>query len=213
MLGEDDPYLILFTSGTTGRPKGAVLSHRGTIHFIWSSMATGAIHSAIHRLPPMPNPAVTVSSAPLFHVSGMTSQVVLAGASGMTVIYPAARTVERGDAPTAQRGPSGDELGLGAYATVATARLSDAGGLRPVVAGIGGRGGSAVWAPELLRRLGERLPHVQAAVRLGYGMTETTGLGTTLLPPQSGLYPESVGTPSAGVTVEVRDSATGEGAA
>jgi acyl-CoA synthetase (AMP-forming)/AMP-acid ligase II len=71
-------------------------------------------------------------------------------------------------------------------------------------------GGSSIWPPELLRRAREALPGAKAEIRLGYGMTETNGLGTSLGPPLTYSHPESVGRPSAGVEVEVRDPATGE---
>jgi acyl-CoA synthetase (AMP-forming)/AMP-acid ligase II len=33
-IGEDDPFILIFTSGTTGRPKAAVLSHRSVISYL-----------------------------------------------------------------------------------------------------------------------------------------------------------------------------------
>jgi phenylalanine ammonia-lyase len=60
-VGLDDPALIFYTSGTTGRPKGAVLTH-GNI--IWNTVSQFA-HLGIGR------DDITLCSAPLFHVLGL----------------------------------------------------------------------------------------------------------------------------------------------
>ncbi len=69
-------------------------------------------------------------------------------------------------------------------------------------------GGGAVWPPGLLRKLEEQLPWVRPALGLGYGMTETNGLGTSLGGAESFLHPDSIGRPSPTVELEIRDPAT-----
>jgi fatty-acyl-CoA synthase len=70
--GADSPVLIVYTSGTTGRPKGAVLTQAA---LIWNAVNSALMHeltSADHVL----------TTLPLFHVGGLNIQtlpVLLAG--------------------------------------------------------------------------------------------------------------------------------------
>lgn len=60
-LGGEDPYCILYTSGTTGRPKGAVIPHR---QVLWNCIATAASWGLSER-------DVSPVFVPLFHAGGL----------------------------------------------------------------------------------------------------------------------------------------------
>ncbi|WP_328476718.1 long-chain fatty acid--CoA ligase [Streptomyces sp. NBC_00377] len=73
--GADDVAVLLYTSGTTGRPKGATLTHAGLRH----NTEVNAVH--VQRITPQD---VVVGCLPLFHIFGQIctmSAAVRAGAS------------------------------------------------------------------------------------------------------------------------------------
>ena len=75
-LQPDDPVTILYTSGTTGRPRGALSTNRAAMANIWNMAFVAARESILAgRRPPTPRQPATLSTAPLFHIGGVTATI------------------------------------------------------------------------------------------------------------------------------------------
>lgn len=75
-VAEEDPLAMIYTGGTTGKPKGAVLSHRA---IIWNSISTIASWN-------LTNEDRTVTYLPLFHTGGLNALSIPILMAGGTVV-------------------------------------------------------------------------------------------------------------------------------
>ncbi len=79
VVGEQDPALIMYTSGTTGRPKGAVLTHFNLLMSTLNSMVAQGIAG---------DDDVWYGNLPLFHIGGLTGILPYVMSGGCAVIVP-----------------------------------------------------------------------------------------------------------------------------
>ena len=77
-LRPNDPINIQFTSGTTGAPKGATLTHRNIVNNAISCARTMRLH---------PGEALCIP-VPLYHCFGMVLGNLAAAAYGVTMVFP-----------------------------------------------------------------------------------------------------------------------------
>ncbi len=197
-LAPDDQATILYTSGTTGRPKGAIGTHRNICAHVMNAMYAAATRTPASGDGPSPR-AATVLTFPLFHVGGLHSFLVPYTVAGGKVVllykWDTAKVldlIERED--------------INAVAGVPTTMfelLDEArrqGRELPSLAGVAS--GATLVPPELVRRIDDQFGS-RAAPTNGYGLTETSGAAVANTGADYVAHPDSVGTPISPV-MEVR---------
>jgi acyl-CoA synthetase (AMP-forming)/AMP-acid ligase II len=206
---EDEPALILFTSGTTGRPKAVTIPHRSAVGFTQVStfleaearVARGLpVPSSGDELPP--SDEVVLVTAPLFHTSMLQGAAFMAIVRGSRIVLVRGRfdpervlqTIEKekvtmwsalgSAAPRVASSPA-----LGAYDTSSVRSL-----------GVGG----APVSPAVQQRLREAFPSA-LSLGMGYSSTEGGAVIARIGGAEYAAHPTSTGRVTPTVRVELRD--------
>jgi len=209
-IAEDDPAVILFTSGTTGRPKGAVNSHRAICGFVHSNFAVGLmrmLQAAEQGGGGESNPPAQCSlmTVPLFHLSGLYTGAVMMLAIGAKTVWRLGRFDPEAVLQLIERERVTNWAGLGSMAprVLSHPKLAayDLSSLRNL-----GSGGAPT-SPALQEKMRNAAPNGAQAVGLGYGSSETVSAVAVIGGADLLQRPNSVGRPAPTHQIEIRDEA------
>lgn len=194
----DDDATILYTSGTTGFPKGAVGSNRNHVTNVWNTVFRGALNSALSSSGRRPRQQVSLWTFPFFHIAGVTGvTVAVAGGGALVTQYKwdakeALQLVEKhritqvAGVPTVVRGlmehPDYSLHDLSSLSTIS-------------------QGGSPV-PPDSIARIESDFSGKVGATN-GYGLTETTSTVVTNAGRDYFAKKNSVGKPTIGTDVRI----------
>jgi long-chain acyl-CoA synthetase len=212
-IEEDDPAVIFYTSGTTGRPKGAISTHRSMIANLQNTMynaIAGAMRNpdlaAAAAGAPAGGQTASLATSPFFHVSGCHSGIVVGLLAGVKIVIPqgkfepekamsliqAEKISVWATVPTmvwrVVEHPDRHNYDLSSIATVAY--------------------GGSPSAAELQRRVQETFGAVKTLGN-AYGLTESSSVATAISGDEFLARPDSVGRPMPVVELRiVRDDGT-----
>ena len=187
---EDDTAIILYTSGTTGRPKGAMLTGLGLVH-------SASVYVHCMELGPADR---SIAAVPLSHVTGLVANALaMARCGGTLVVVPGFKAADFLAVASRER----------VTHTVMVPAMYNLCLLQPDFARhdlsawrVGGYGGAPMPVPTI-ERLAEALPGL--GLMNAYGATETSSPATLMPPRFTASHRDSVGLPVPGATVIVVD--------
>lgn len=190
-IDADDDFAIMYSSGTTGHPKGVVLTHRGVISALFSWLFQAAM--APLMAPPDPGapepPRLSALIAtPLFHVTATHPLFLLSVPAGARIVL-----LPKWDPELAVRTIRDEKITRFVGVPTQCADLisaADAMGEDLETLDYMGSGG-AKRPPAQVGELAQRFPH--AAVATGWGMTETNAIGIGMSGPDYVARPEAAG--------------------
>ena len=201
-IAEDDYAVIFYTSGTTGRPKGAISTHRSMIANLQNTMYNAVANSMSGNasLPDGGGQNVALFTSPLFHVSGCHSTLVVGLLAGLKLVMPEGRFLPETALQLIQK------HGVTLWATVPTMvwrvcehpdrHAYDTSSVRSVAFG------GSPSAEELQRMVHETFPSVSSTSN-AYGLTETSSVATVISGADAIAKPDSVGPPVPTVSLKI----------
>jgi long-chain acyl-CoA synthetase len=203
-IDADDDATILYTSGTTGAPKGAIGTHRNHCTNFLNTVLGGAVGLVLASesgdVPAAPPPLCALQTFPFFHIAGLTGLYTYTGVGGKLVL------MYRWDTTEAVRLIETEQVTALAMVPTLVRRLLESPGLasRELSSLAGIASGGAPVPPDLITRIESDFNRKVSPVN-GYGLTETTSAVIANVGERYFEHPDSVGKPVPGTDVRIVD--------
>ncbi|MDA0223204.1 MAG: class I adenylate-forming enzyme family protein [Proteobacteria bacterium] len=187
----EDDFAVMYSSGTTGHPKGVVQTHRGAINAVYTWLMQAAIAPLVTPpdpdAPPAPRPSILVVT-PLFHVTATHPMFLLSLPAGAKLAM-----LHKWDADQAVRVIDREQitrfLGVPTQSADLMAAVRRLGIPLPSLDFLGS--GGAKRPASQVGQLAEIFPNANIAT--GWGMTETNANGIGMAGPDYVNRPGSAG--------------------